>query len=211
MRCSRFRRGRLEGTRPAPAVPPPPLPRRLPPPVVGGTGGKVHNPATGAVLAELTRLDGPAQIEPAMERARAARPVTGRPSAARRAAPRAAACGATAARAGNERTGRGSRPPVEYRQAHPGDTGGRRLISGAECLGVLRLRSRRQALPGSTWTSGPAAFGATRRRRLGELVAGIGAWNYPLQIAVLEIRSRARLRQCHAKSSSPPSSPRSPR
>ncbi len=38
------------------------------------------------------------------------------------------------------------------------------------------------ASPGSTWTWAAQAFGYTRREPLG-VVAGIGAWNYPLQIA----------------------------
>ena len=43
-------------------------------------------------------------------------------------------------------------------------------------------RASPQALAGEHLDLGPQAFGYTRREPLG-VVAGIGAWNYPLQIA----------------------------
>ena len=51
---------------------------------------------------------------------------------------------------------------------------------GRRLLRILRGHGRRhrRRAPGS----GPQAFGYTRREPLG-VVAGIGAWNYPLQIA----------------------------
>jgi betaine-aldehyde dehydrogenase len=54
------------------------------------------------------------------------------------------------------------------------------VISGAECLEYFA--SLAQSLSGEHLDLGPQAFGYTRREPLG-IVAGIGAWNYPLQIA----------------------------
>src|SRR5208283_4786794 len=54
------------------------------------------------------------------------------------------------------------------------------VISGAECLEYFAALA--QSLAGEHIDLGPSAFGYTRREPLG-VVAGIGAWNYPLQIA----------------------------
>ncbi len=54
------------------------------------------------------------------------------------------------------------------------------VISGAECLEYFA--SAAQSLSGEHLDLGSQAFGYTRREPLG-VVAGIGAWNYPLQIA----------------------------
>jgi betaine-aldehyde dehydrogenase len=54
------------------------------------------------------------------------------------------------------------------------------VISGADCLEYFA--SLAQTLSGEHIDLGPQAFGYTRREPLG-VVAGIGAWNYPLQIA----------------------------
>ncbi len=54
------------------------------------------------------------------------------------------------------------------------------VISGAECLEYFA--SLAQSLSGEHIDLGSQAFGYTRREPLG-VVAGIGAWNYPLQIA----------------------------
>ncbi len=54
------------------------------------------------------------------------------------------------------------------------------VISGAECLEYFAAIA--QSAAGEHIDLGPAAFGYTRREALG-VVAGIGAWNYPLQIA----------------------------
>jgi betaine-aldehyde dehydrogenase len=54
------------------------------------------------------------------------------------------------------------------------------VVSGAECLEYFA--SLAQSLAGEHVDLGPQAFGYTRREPLG-VVAGIGAWNYPLQIA----------------------------
>ena len=54
------------------------------------------------------------------------------------------------------------------------------VVSGAECLEYFA--SLAQSLSGEHLDLGSQAFGYTRREPLG-VVAGIGAWNYPLQIA----------------------------
>jgi betaine-aldehyde dehydrogenase len=54
------------------------------------------------------------------------------------------------------------------------------VISGAECLEYFAGLAA--GIAGEHLDLGPSAFGYTRREPLG-VVAGIGAWNYPLQIA----------------------------
>lgn len=54
------------------------------------------------------------------------------------------------------------------------------VISGAECLEYFAALA--QSASGEHIDLGPAAFGYTRREAIG-ITAGIGAWNYPLQIA----------------------------
>jgi betaine-aldehyde dehydrogenase len=54
------------------------------------------------------------------------------------------------------------------------------VISGADCFDYFAALA--QSLSGEHIDLGPQAFGYTRREPLG-VVAGIGAWNYPLQIA----------------------------
>jgi betaine-aldehyde dehydrogenase len=54
------------------------------------------------------------------------------------------------------------------------------VISGADCLDYFAAVAA--TLAGEHVDLGPAAFGYVRREPLG-VVAGIGAWNYPLQIA----------------------------
>ena len=54
------------------------------------------------------------------------------------------------------------------------------VVSGADCLEYFAGLA--QSLSGEHLDLGPGAFGYTRREALG-VVAGIGAWNYPLQIA----------------------------
>jgi len=132
------------------------------------------NPATGAVLAEL-RIDGPAEVNAAVMRAAAAQP-------------------AWAAMTGTER-GRILRRAVdllrarndELAQLETLDTGkpiqetiAVDVASGADCIEYFAGVA--PTLAGEHMDFGPAAFGYTRREPLG-VVAGIGAWNYPLQIA----------------------------
>lgn len=54
------------------------------------------------------------------------------------------------------------------------------VISGADCLEYFAGLAA--GIAGEHLDLGPAAFGYTRREPLG-VVAGIGAWNYPLQVA----------------------------
>jgi len=54
------------------------------------------------------------------------------------------------------------------------------VASGADCIEYFAGLA--QSLSGEHLDLGPQAFGYTRREPLG-VVAGIGAWNYPLQIA----------------------------
>src|SRR5258706_9801267 len=54
------------------------------------------------------------------------------------------------------------------------------VASGADCLEYFAGLA--PAIAGEHVDLGPSAFGYTRREPLG-VVAGIGAWNYPLQIA----------------------------
>jgi len=54
------------------------------------------------------------------------------------------------------------------------------VVSGADCLEYFAALA--QSLSGEHIDLGTQAFGYTRREPLG-VVAGIGAWNYPLQIA----------------------------
>jgi betaine-aldehyde dehydrogenase len=54
------------------------------------------------------------------------------------------------------------------------------VLSGADCLEYFAALAA--SLAGEHIDLGPQAFGYTRREPLG-VVAGIGAWNYPLQIA----------------------------
>ncbi|HXQ64172.1 MAG TPA: betaine-aldehyde dehydrogenase, partial [Steroidobacteraceae bacterium] len=54
------------------------------------------------------------------------------------------------------------------------------VVSGADCLDYYAGIAA--SISGEHIDLGPAAFGYTRREPLG-VVAGIGAWNYPLQIA----------------------------
>jgi len=54
------------------------------------------------------------------------------------------------------------------------------VLSGADCIEYFAGLA--QSLSGEYIDLGPQAFGYTRREPLG-VVAGIGAWNYPLQIA----------------------------
>jgi len=146
---------------------------QAPPPVAGGTF-RVHNPATGAVLAEFT-ADGPAQIEAAVERARAAQRQWAALGGAARG--RVLQRAAQLLRAHNDELARletlnTGKPIQETRVVD--------VISGAECLEYYAGLAA--SIAGEHLDFGPAAFGYTRREPLG-VVAGIGAWNYPLQIA----------------------------
>ncbi|HLY51739.1 MAG TPA: betaine-aldehyde dehydrogenase, partial [Steroidobacteraceae bacterium] len=135
---------------------------------------RVVNPATGGELAVLA-VDGPAQVNTAVERARLAqkdwRAMTGaeRGRVLQRAARLLRAHNDELAELETRNTGK----PIQETRAVD-------VISGAECLEYFAGLAA--GLAGEHLDLGRAAFGYTRREPLG-VVAGIGAWNYPLQIA----------------------------
>jgi betaine-aldehyde dehydrogenase len=132
------------------------------------------NPATGEVLAHI-RIDGAAQVDAAVARAQqaqvlwAATPGAARGRVLRRAAEMLRARNAELALLETRDTGK----PIQ-------ETSVVDVLSGAECLEYFA--SLAASLAGEHIDLGPQAFGYTRREPLG-VVAGIGAWNYPLQIA----------------------------
>ena len=132
------------------------------------------NPATGEVLAEIA-IDGPAEVAAAVARASAAQKEWARlPGAARgrilrRAADILRARNAELAELETRDTGK----PIQ-------ETSAVDVLSGADCLEYYAGLAA--SLAGEHLDLGPQAFGYTRREPLG-VVAGIGAWNYPLQIA----------------------------
>ncbi|MBW4036905.1 MAG: betaine-aldehyde dehydrogenase [Proteobacteria bacterium] len=133
-----------------------------------------RNPATGALLATLDIADA-ATIDAAVAAATAAqRDWAATPAAARgRILLRAAALLRenlpALARLESEDTGR----PISETIAVD-------VISGAECLEYFGGLAG--TIAGEAIDLGPTAFGYTRREPIG-VVAAIGAWNYPLQIA----------------------------
>jgi betaine-aldehyde dehydrogenase len=135
---------------------------------------KTINPATGEVLAEIA-VDGPEAVAAAVARASAAQKEWGRlPGAARgrilrRAAEILRARNAELAELETRDTGK----PIQ-------ETSAVDVLSGADCLEYYGGLAA--SLAGEHLDLGPQAFGYTRREPLG-VVAGIGAWNYPLQIA----------------------------
>jgi len=132
------------------------------------------NPATGAVLAQV-KVDGPAEVDAAVSRAAAAQPawatMTGaeRGRILRRAVDLLRARNDELARLETLDTGK----PIQETIAVD-------VASGADCIEYFAGVA--PTLAGEHMDFGPAAFGYTRREPLG-VVAGIGAWNYPLQIA----------------------------
>jgi betaine-aldehyde dehydrogenase len=134
----------------------------------------VVNPATGAELAELA-VDGTAQIDAAVEEASAAQKrwaaLTGaeRGRVLQRAAQLLRARNTELAELETRNTGK----PIQETVAVD-------VLSGADCLEYYAGLAA--GIAGEHLDLGPKAFGYTRREPLG-VVAGIGAWNYPLQIA----------------------------
>jgi len=132
------------------------------------------NPATGAVLARL-RVDGPREIDAAVSHAQSAQvqwaALTGaeRGRILRRVADGLRARNAELAELETRDTGK----PIQ-------ETSVVDVLSGAECFEYYAGLAA--GLAGEHLDLGPKAFGYTRREPLG-VVAGIGAWNYPLQIA----------------------------
>ncbi len=132
------------------------------------------NPATGAVLARIA-VSGPAEVDQAVVAASRAQPawaaLTGaeRGRVLRRAADLLRSRNAELARTETLDTGK----PIQ-------ETSAVDVLSGADCLEYYGGLAA--GLAGEHLDLGPSAFGYTRREALG-VVAGIGAWNYPLQIA----------------------------
>src|SRR5467141_356877 len=141
-----------------------------------GAGGpfRVINPANGAVLAELS-ADGAAQIDAAVLRAQAAQKKWAALSGVARG--RVLHRAAHMLRERNEELAvletRNTGKPIQETRAVD-------VLSGAECLEYYAGLAA--GLAGEHLDLGSHAFGYTRREPLG-VVAGIGAWNYPLQIA----------------------------
>ncbi len=132
------------------------------------------NPATGEVLGSV-RIAGVAAIESAVRAARAAQPAwaalsgTERGRVLRRAADMLRARNDELAELETQDTGK---PVQETRVVD--------VVSGADCLEYFGGLA--PTIAGEYLDLGTSAFGYTRREALG-VVAGIGAWNYPLQIA----------------------------
>jgi len=132
------------------------------------------NPATGATLAQIA-VDGPAQVDAAVGRALEAQRSWAAMTGAARA--RVLRQAADLLRARNrelaELETRDTGKPIQ-------ETSAVDVASGADCLEYFAGLAA--SLAGEHLDLGPGAFGYTRREPLG-VVAGIGAWNYPLQIA----------------------------
>ncbi len=132
------------------------------------------NPATGEVLAEV-EIAGQAEVDAAVAAARtgqkrwAAMTGTERGRVLRRAADLLRARNDELAEIETRDTGK----PIQ-------ETSVVDVISGADCLEYFAGLAA--GLTGEHVDLGPAGFGYVRREPLG-IVAGIGAWNYPLQIA----------------------------
>jgi betaine-aldehyde dehydrogenase len=132
------------------------------------------NPANGAVVGHFT-VAGAADVDAAVlkatagQRQWAAFPAAERARLLRRAAALLRARNDELAELETRDTGK---PLQETRVVD--------VISGAECIEYFAALS--QSVSGEHIDLGPGAFGYTRREPLG-VVAGIGAWNYPLQIA----------------------------
>ena len=132
------------------------------------------NPATGEVLASI-RIDGEAEINAAVAKAAAAQKQWGRLTGTergrilRRTADILRSRNAELAELETRDTGK----PIQ-------ETSVVDVMSGADCLEYYAGIAA--TLAGEHVDLGPGAFGYTRREPLG-VVAGIGAWNYPIQIA----------------------------
>ena len=166
-----FVEGRLKGLT-ARAIPADERASRAP--VSAAATFRVLNPANGELLAQLP-IDGAAQIDAAVARAQAAQKPWAQLSGAQRG--RILQRAAQLLRERNEElahleTLNTGKPIQETRSVD--------VLSGAECLEYYAGLAA--GIAGEHLDLGAAAFGYTRREPLG-VVAGIGAWNYPLQIA----------------------------
>ncbi|MBS7545242.1 betaine-aldehyde dehydrogenase [Ancylobacter oerskovii] len=131
------------------------------------------NPATGEVLAEIA-IDGAAEVDAAVaaatqgQRAWAAMTGAERGRILKRVADLLRSRNDELARLETQDTGK----PIQ-------ETSVVDVASGADCIEYYAGLAA--TLSGEHVDLGPGAFGYTRREPLG-VVAGIGAWNYPLQI-----------------------------
>lgn len=132
------------------------------------------NPATGEVLGMVT-VAGSAQVNAAVARAVRAQPIWAAMTGADRARilNRAAAILRSRNHELAELESRDTGKPIQETRVVD-------VASGADCFEYFAGLA--QSLSGEHIDLGPTAFGYTRREPLG-VVAGIGAWNYPLQIA----------------------------
>jgi betaine-aldehyde dehydrogenase len=132
------------------------------------------NPATGEELAVLS-VDGSRQVDAAVARALEAQVQWAALTGAQRG--RILRRAADILRARNEELAelesRDTGKPIQETRVVD-------VLSGAECFEYYGGLAA--GLAGEHLDLGPTAFGYTRREALG-VVAGIGAWNYPLQIA----------------------------
>jgi betaine-aldehyde dehydrogenase len=162
---------RLKGATPGGVAP---GPRTRPPAPQAGERFASVNPATGEVLGYV-RVAGAAEVNAAVRAAQRAQPGWAATSGAERARilRRAAAILRERNRELAELETRDTGKPIQ-------ETSVVDVISGAECIEYFAGLA--QSLSGEHIDLGSQAFGYTRREPLG-VVAGIGAWNYPLQIA----------------------------
>jgi betaine-aldehyde dehydrogenase len=132
------------------------------------------NPATGEVLATL-KIDGAAEIDAAVERAKVAQQAWGALTGTERG--RVLRRAVDILRARNDELAlleaRDTGKPIQETIAVD-------VLSGADCLEYFAGIAA--TIAGEHVDLGPGAFGYTRREPLG-VCAGIGAWNYPIQIA----------------------------
>lgn len=132
------------------------------------------NPATGEKLATLA-IAGAAEIDAAVARATAAQKQWARLTGTERG--RVLRRAVDILRARNEELARletlDTGKPIQ-------ETSVVDVVSGADCLEYFAGIA--PTIAGEHIDLGPAAFGYTRREPLG-VCAGIGAWNYPIQIA----------------------------
>lgn len=133
-----------------------------------------YNPATGEVLAWVP-VAGPMQIDEAVARARAAQPAWAALTGTERA--RVLRRVSDILRQRNDELAliemRDTGKPIQETRVVD-------IVSGVECFEYFAAMAT--GASGEHIDLGPAAFGYTRREALG-VVAGIGAWNYPMQSA----------------------------
>jgi acyl-CoA reductase-like NAD-dependent aldehyde dehydrogenase len=132
------------------------------------------NPATGEVLATIP-IAGEAEVNAAVERARAGQRQWARLTGTERG--RILRRAVDILRARNDELAlletRDTGKPIQETIAVD-------VLSGADCIEYYANVAA--TIAGEHVDLGPGAFGYTRREPLG-ITAGIGAWNYPLQIA----------------------------